>query len=150
MRIRMRTTWGASCLPENLIRSLLSLVAVGAMALPVPALGQTDSETEYKFKVTNFTELEVSATCETGDAETETVGVDEASSVITCPSDGLRIVQSETNIAITFRRGTGDDCQPEDILHAVLGGTTTWQGGNVLTQFPYASIHANLGCEVDA
>ena len=132
----------------------LVLLAVGAMALSTPALGQVQDA--YKFKVDNGTALAVTATCVVGSGEVN-VEKDEVSGVITCNSDGLQVVQSETNITATYSRAddynygssAGDNCEPGDILRINLGGTTTWAGDRVLTQFPYASIHALIGCEED-
>ncbi|MCZ0952928.1 MAG: hypothetical protein OXJ56_10100 [Rhodospirillaceae bacterium] len=129
-----------------LLAKLLSLAAAGMVALSTPALAQDQEATVYRFKVTNFTELDVNVTCGDGSGTQETVASDDISPVITCGTDEITVVQSGTDITMTFG-GRGNDCQPEDILHPVLGGTTTWLGGVLQTEFPYASMHAHVSCD---
>ena len=130
--------------------NLISLVAVGAMALSTPALGQT----EYKFQVTNFTALDVTVTCDSGGSSRD-VDVDATSPVFTCPTDAITIVQSETGTTFTCSRpdcydDAGDTCPADYVLHPRLSGTTTWNNDGVLTNFPYSQINASTGCEIDS
>ena len=75
------------------------------MALSTPSLAQDQEATVYKFKVTNFTELDVEVTCGDESGTPQTVASDDTSSVITCGTDEIEVVQSGTNIT-TQRRDT--------------------------------------------
>ena len=132
----------------QLLAKLLSLAAASTMALSTPALAQ-DQQT-YKFQITNFTELAVEVTCESGGDPAETVAMDGTSGVITCSTDELTVVQWHTNITRTITRpnsfdSPGDTCAAEDVLHSTLGGTTYWVGGVVVAQ--YSSMYMNTSCE---
>ena len=127
---------------------LAGFVVLNVVMLSMPALAQ--GATTYNFKITNYTPLVVTTSCDSA-GEASTVAVDDTSPLLTCSTDSLTVEQRDSHITRTFSRAedynygdsAGDDCEADDILRPVLSGNASWVAGVLID----ASVFPTIQCE---